>query len=264
MEYGCIGTGTIGKLLIEKYVQAGKSVSAFDADAGKLNSLRKALRIRAAKDNREVVENSDTIYLCIKPQELKNVISELKACPLKNKLIVTTVAAVKSDFYRKELKGLKIIRIIPSITNLVKAGVVLYSTNESTSKEDEATLVKDLSLIGCPHRVEEEKMEIFTHLTSCAPALISQFMKFFLNSLEKHGLEGEGKEKLAYETLNGTAKLLNETGFGLIERVCTAKGITFEGIKVLSEIEPTVDKMVEKMAEKQSAISKTVMQNESD
>ncbi|MCX6801814.1 MAG: NAD(P)-binding domain-containing protein [Candidatus Diapherotrites archaeon] len=70
MRIGIIGAGTIGQLLASRFVESGKirpsEVIVSDTDKAKLGALQ-SKGIRAAESNRQAVECSDLVFLCIRP-----------------------------------------------------------------------------------------------------------------------------------------------------------------------------------------------------
>ncbi|MCX6801813.1 MAG: hypothetical protein NT067_01735 [Candidatus Diapherotrites archaeon] len=165
-----------------------------------------------------------------------------------------------SAFYRAKLKNLKLVRIIPSIANQFESGAVLYAVNDSTTEKDEKMVLGKIALLGKPYKVEEERLDSLTHLSSCGPAFIAYFLQHFLGSVECQE-EGNAAEEILLETLKGTTRLLEEQGFGFIDRVCTKGGITQEGINTMSGILPVLERMALKAKEKHSRIREEVEQN---
>jgi len=266
MKIGIIGIGTIGQLLASRFIESGKTkpseIIVSDIDKRKLKLIKdKSLVI--SSDNKTVVENSNLVFLCVKPQNLREVIRDLSECELEDKLFVSTVAAVSSSFYMRKLKNIKLIRIIPSITNQFESGVVLYNTNNSTNTTDEKILLEKIALLGKSYKVTEGRLDELTHLSSCGPAFIGYFLQQFLSSVKSQE-ESEAEKEILIETLKGTTRLLEEKGFDFIRETCTEGGITQEGINEMSNIAPILDRMAFKIKEKHLLIRTEVEQNENN
>jgi pyrroline-5-carboxylate reductase len=218
-KYGFIGTGTIGKMLMERFVEKGISNPA---------------HIKASNSNetnRDVVSCSDIVYLCVKPQDLKGVYPVLKG-NLEGRLLVTTVAAVESSSYYQNLGNIELVRVIPSITNRI-GGTVLFNSGEYVMPENRQKVYSDLSKIARVYDVPEKELDEYTHLASCSPAIISEFVRQYLQSIGKLD-DAKGREIL-FDAVSSTAGLLRQYGFGLVDQVCTKQGISRVGVHFVSQ-----------------------------
>lgn len=181
--------------------------------------------------NKKVVENSDIIYLCVRPQNLAEVYIGLKD-NLENKVLVTAVAAVESDSYYQNLGNIELIRIIPSITNKV-GGTILFSAGKFVKHENKKRIHSDLSKIANVYEVPEEHINKYTHLASCSPAIISAVVKEYLSSID--GIDEEKGKEIILDALYNTAVLLKQYGFEIINQVCTKNGISRVGVNFVSK-----------------------------
>jgi pyrroline-5-carboxylate reductase len=112
-------------------------------------------------------------------------------------------------------------------------------------------------------RSEEQHIEVYSDLTSCAPALFAAMMQeYAAAAVRREGVPPALAEYLVRHTLIGTAWLLasKETGFDtIINRVATRGGITEEGVKVLRSRLPTVyDELLEATLAKHDAVKQTI------
>jgi len=89
--FGFIGTGHLGSMLVHKFIETR---------AIKAEHLAKDLGIRVG-NNREVAGQSEVIFLCVRPLEIKAVLKELSEQLKPEKLLVS--AAV--DFSLKDLEA---------------------------------------------------------------------------------------------------------------------------------------------------------------
>jgi len=218
-NYGFIGTGTIGKMLIERFL-----------DEGILNhdNLRAS---NSEETNRDIIANSDIVYLCVKPQDLKEVYPDLRDS-LEGKLLITTIVAVESNSYYQNLGDIELIRIIPSITNRIK-GTILFNSGKFVKPTNKLKVCSDLSKIARVYDVPEEDLDDYTHLASCSPAIISEFMRQYLQSIGR--LDDTKGREILFDALSGTADLLKQYEFNVIDQVCTKQGISRVGVNFVSQ-----------------------------
>ncbi|WOF16765.1 pyrroline-5-carboxylate reductase [Methanoplanus sp. FWC-SCC4] len=244
---GVIGTGSMGGMLVRKFIESEISkpemIIAGNRTEEKLRLLAKETGINAAKNNIEVVENSDVIFLCVKPLEVKGVLAEIKEVLNEDKILVSVAADVSLENL-SEWSNARIVRAIPSITSEVLKGVTLLSFGERAAPADKELILSMFGAIGKAVEAEEKDFEILTILTSCAPAFIASILKELSKSaVRREGISKELSEFLVRETLVGTSCLLeekNQSFEDIISRVATKGGITEEGVFVIQKEMPAV------------------------
>ncbi|MGG1516238.1 late competence protein ComER [Paenibacillus oryzisoli] len=243
MKAGFIGTGSMGSILIEAFIHSG----AFNPEqiiAGN-RTIRKAQLLaetypglQVAETNREIVQQSDIIFLCVKPSEYKKVIDEIKEDVHSSHYLIS----ITSPVLIKHLEGLlpaKISKIIPSITNYVLSGATLCIHGNRMQPEDKEWLENIFTHISTPIRVSENYTRISSDLSSCGPAFLASFIQAFIDAaVEETGISAEEATLLASEMTLGTGKLLTTGGFtpaALQKRVSVPGGITAEGLRILDK-----------------------------
>lgn len=83
MKVGFIGTGSMGSLLIEAFIQSGallpEQIRVSNRSPEKAQKLAKRHPgLTVCSSNTETASQSDLFFLCVKPLEFKTVISEIK------------------------------------------------------------------------------------------------------------------------------------------------------------------------------------------
>lgn len=252
-KFGVIGTGSMGSMLIRKFVETGainvNDIIANNRTKEKAIKLAGEIGIKIGDTNQDVVKRSDVIFLCVKPLDLKNVLKELGDLLTPDKLIISIAADVTLGNLLL-WSNARVTKVIPSITAECKKGISLISFGENATKEDRTLILSLFSTISKPSEIEEKYFELLADLTSCAPAFISSMMKeFALSATRREAIPPELALFLVKETLAGTAELLAKNGEsfdGVIGRVATKGGITEEGVKIIQEqIPPLFDDLLE-------------------
>lgn len=238
INYGFIGIGTIGKMMIKRFT-----------DVGVIKPENQIRTSNESKNNREVITNSDMVYLCVRPQKLNEVYPDLKGS-LEGKCLITTVGAVESASYYRNIGQVELIRIMPSVTNNV-GGALLLSAGEWVRQATKEKVYEDVSRIAKVYEVPEQLLDKYTHLASCFPAIIAEFVSSYIDALQ--GIDKEIGKEIAVETLDGTAALLKRVGFEIVDRVCTKGGITREGINFVAEKFP-IDELAKCLLERMEAV----------
>lgn len=248
IKYGFIGIGTIGEMLIKRFIDGRVAQpDQIYASNRSLERLEKIIKDTGIKKgtNQEVIANSDNVYLCVKPQDLPVVYPDLNG-NLNKKTLVTCVASVESNSYYENIGNIKLVRIIPSITNKRKGTMLFVADDNLESKR----VYYDLSKIANVYRVPEEHLDEYTHLANCFPAIISEFIRGYLTSMTRRGINEEKGREIIFDALYQTANLLKEYGFEVIDEVCTKGGISRVGVKFVSKnfpIENLSDELLGRM-----------------
>jgi len=242
-DFGIIGTGHLGSMLAEAFVCRGaiENEKLWVSNRSQKKALRLAeeLGVRAA-NNQEVAKRSDIIFLCMRPMDLEEAISEIHEHLTPHKLVVS----MAMDFSLSRIQGLcqaRTARAIPSIASGKGLGVTLLVLSDDASEDDRSQLFRLFRAIGWPVEVTEEQLDVLSDLTSCGPAYICALLReFALEASRRDGKIDRGQaEQLIRKTLIGTAALLEDMSFDeLIFMVATGGGITEEGVRVIKARSP--------------------------
>jgi competence protein ComER len=254
MKAGFIGTGSMGSILIEAFIQSGamnpEQIIASNRTPRKAELLaQKYPGLQLARSNIDVVNESDLIFLCIKPSEYKKVLDEIQMAVLPTQMVVSITSPVLIKHLELLLPA-KISKVIPSITNYVLSGATLCMHGDRMQPADQDLLENLMAYISSPIRVSEDHTRICSDLSSCGPAFLSFLIQCFIEAaVEETGISHYEATVLASEMALGTGKLLTTGGFtpvALQERVCVPGGITAEGIRILrSEMTGVFNRVVQ-------------------
>jgi competence protein ComER len=248
MKVGFIGTGTMGTLLIESFIRSGalcpKQVVASNRSMDKVNRLAGLYPgLSPVNSNREVAEQSDIIFLCVRPLVFKTVIDEIKGTALPGQIIISITSPVLLRHLETALPS-KIAKAIPSITNSMLSGSVLCIYGERMASEDIEMLDRLFAHIAKPVRIQETQTRAASDLSSCGPAFLAYFVqKLAEAATEVSGLPKEEATRLVSEMVLGTGKLLTEgeyTPESLLDHVVLPGGIIEAGLHLMERELDTV------------------------
>ena len=214
-----------------------KSIIASDKNEKNLENIKKQFKIKTTADNKEAVKGSEIVFICVKPQDIDEVLEEIKDA-VKNRLIVSIAAGIKLKHIENILKNKRIIRVMPNINCLVGEMAAGFSAGQYATKEDVEDVSKILNSAGKSFFIEEDLLDAVTGISGSAPAFFAYFIKAFEEAGMKNGLQKEMALKLAAQTALGTGKLLLEKNLSpdeLIRMVASKKGTTEAGLKILKK-----------------------------
>ena len=260
MKIGFIGTGNMAAALIRS-MKKGNEIISSDKNKKKLQKAEKELGIKTTTDNNEVAKNSEIIFLCAKPEDIKEILEEIKS-NVENKIIVSIAAGIKMKFIENIVgENKKIVRVMPNLNCALAEMAAAFSYNKNIEANEKESIKNLLNKAGLALEVKEEKMDAVTALCGSGPAFIAYILNAFAKAAEKEGLSKEIAYKLALQTLYGTAKLLKETRENpkkLINRVASKGGTTEAGLEVLenSEIKKIIQDTIAAAAKRSEDLGK--------
>ncbi len=241
LKIGVIGTGSMGTILLESFIEAGAITPEQLVITNRSNTKAETLKKRfpglsIALDAPTVVKETDVIFLCTKPLQFPNVLREIAPVCHANKFIISITSPISVE-QLEDMVDCKVARAIPSILNRALTGPSLLSFGDRCTKENKQFLLKLMSQISEPLIIDENITRVSSDIVSCGPAFFSYIMQQFIDgAVRQTNISQEDATTLATNMMIGMGKLLEKGHFTLPtlqERVCVPGGITGEGIKVL-------------------------------
>lgn len=241
MKIGMIGTGNMGRILIEAFVE-GRAVSPSsmiitNRTISKAMAIRKQFsEIQVTKEITEVASLADLIFICVKPHDILQVLLQLKPVLSEEKCLVSITSPINTE-QLEACVPCSVARVIPSITNRALSGVTLLTYGANCDKRWKMILNCLLNPISTPIEIENNITRVASDIVSCGPAFFSYLtQKFIQAAVHETEIDYETATTLASEMLIGLGELLRKGYYTLPtlqEKVCVKGGITGEGINVL-------------------------------
>jgi competence protein ComER len=243
MNVGILGTGNMGKIIIEALIESGAiSPSNLNITNRTLNKAREVQlqyeKVNLLDANKDVIQNSDIIFICVKPHDIYGILQENRALFSRDKCLVSITSPI-SVGQLQTVVDCSCARAIPSITNRALSGVSLLTFGESCSEKWRQTISDLLNKISRPVEIEENVTRVSSDIVSCGPAFFSYLTQRFINAAVKETeIDNETATILASEMLIGLGDLLKKEIYTLPtlqEKVCVKGGITGVGISVMEK-----------------------------
>jgi len=257
---GIIGYGSMGKMIFSKFAHSNNinqsNLYISNRTFEKIRDINTIYpNVNICKNNIELANNVDILFICVKPLEIKTVLNEIINNIKNNCHIISLNGSVLINCLEKICVNYKISKVMPSVTAEINQSVTLVSHNNFVTNEDKNNLNIFLECFGTVIEIPENELGMGSELTSCMPGFIGSIFKVITEEAEKHiSINKNDIIKMVVETMYGTGKLLmdkNMTFDELINRVATKSGITEEGVKIIEEKLPeTINEMFEKTLEK--------------
>lgn len=239
---GFIGIGNMGYSILKGIVKSEKIdplniiVSAKSSDT--LVKAKNELKVKTSYSNKELAENSDIIFIGVKPNIHEEILKEIKTSVSKDATIVSMAAGVKIKDIKNILgEKIKIVKIMPNTPALVQMSMTaMTSVNLSSEEENE---IKDLlETFGISRKIPEELMDIFTGISGSSPAYVFMFIEAMSEAAVKYGMDRKSAYEFSAQAVKGAAEMVLKTKLHpgeLKDMVTSPKGATIEAVIALEE-----------------------------
>jgi pyrroline-5-carboxylate reductase len=241
---GFIGAGNMASALIRGLLAARiyrpSGVWVADPVARQRRTLQRRHGIGAARDNRELVRGSRTVVLAVKPQVLPQVLEEIQPEVTADKLFVSIVAGFPLRRLEQGLGGsAKVVRTMPNTPALLGRGMTAVARGKNARVSDERLALRIFRAVGDALTVGDEALlDPVTGLSGSGPAYVYLFAEALIDGAVREGVPLPVARRLAFQTLDGAAAMLRESGLGpreLREMVTSPGGTTLAGLASLEK-----------------------------
>ena len=240
---GFIGAGNMATALIKGLIQSGAwkntRLAASDKDPARLAAICSQFRIRSYPSNPEMVAECSIIVLSVKPQNMQDVLAEIRDFVSEDHLIISIAAGIPLSLMQRFV-GIQVpmIRVMPNTPALVQKGVSALAGNELAGPKHMETARKIFGAVGVTVDVVETMMDAVTALSGSGPGYVFRIMEAMVNAGVSVGLEKEISTRLVIQTFRGAADLAGESEQSLSalrEMVTSPGGTTAQGLGVMNE-----------------------------
>jgi len=240
---GFIGAGNMAESMIRGIIQnqvvLPDRILASDISDERRKHVSKTFDIQTFKENRSLVDQSNVIFLAVKPQAIPRVLDDIGTNMGPEKLLISIVAGVPIQTLSAGLpKDPRIVRTMPNTPVTVMEGAMAIASDSLAHPEDLETVETLFRPIGRTVRVEEKLIDAVTGLSGSGPAYVFMMLEALADGGVKMGLPRDVAETLAAQTLMGSAKLFLETRMnpGQLKCMVTSPGgTTIAGIHELEK-----------------------------
>lgn len=193
---------------------------------------------KIARSLEDAILFADCIFFSVKPQNMREILSEISAFDISNKLFISICAGITIKSIENALGNVKVVRTMPNTPLLIGQGVTAICRNASVSDEELAFATSLFASSGYTTEANEEDINRITAITSSSPAYVYLFAKAMLVGAEKIGFTAENTLEMICRTLIGSANMiLNDSRSvdELIKMVRSPNGTTERALNVFED-----------------------------
>jgi pyrroline-5-carboxylate reductase len=240
---GFIGAGNMAEAMIRGIIQnqvvLPDRILASDLSGERREYISRTFGMETMEENRSLVDQSNVIFLAVKPQAVPQVLKDMASDMGPEKLLVSIVAGVPIQTLSSGLpKTPRIVRTMPNTPMTVMEGAMAIASDSPALPEDLKTVETLFRPLGSTVRIEEKLIDAVTGLSGSGPAYVFMILEALADGGVKMGLPRDVAETLAAQTLMGSAKLFLETRMnpGQLKCMVTSPGgTTIAGIHELEK-----------------------------
>ncbi len=239
---GLIGGGNMAHSLMGGLIANNtdpQHIYVSDANSEKLHNLQQEFNIHTSNDNQFIVNSVQVLVLAVKPQQLKQVATEIApSVQQQQPLIISIAAGIRMNELQNWLgNNIAIVRCMPNVPALVGCGATGLFANKNVSEDQRDQAEAILRSVGTTLWLENEKLlDVVTALSGCGPAYFFLMMEALEQSAIQLGLSADEAHLLTLQTALGAARMAISTSEGLADlrqRVASPGGSTEQALHVL-------------------------------
>jgi pyrroline-5-carboxylate reductase len=247
-KLGFIGGGNMAEALIRgllaRRVFAASDLIASDIDRGRRQRLKRIFKIDVTATNSEVVGGARALLIAVKPQNIDEVLAELKASaepsgfqrstgraarksrggvgpqkqPLspgavEERLFISIAAGITITRLSAGLGArARIVRVMPNAPAMVGEGMAAVVRGAAATRADETFALKIFNSVGDAVALKDETMlDAVTALSGSGPAYVYLFAKAMADAGVAEGLPAALALQMALKTIRGAESNMRQS-----------------------------------------------------
>jgi pyrroline-5-carboxylate reductase len=240
VKLGLIGGGVMGSAIVSRLIAQGtyqaSDILISDPTAEQRESLQHQYGVQVTEDN-NLAAIAPILLLAIKPQIFGQVIANLSQ-DHPDQLVISILAGVSIARLESGFPGRAIVRAMPNTPATVGMGITAISAGNHVQSEQMGLATQIFQAIGEVVTVPESLIDAVTGLSGSGPAYVAIAIEALADGGVAAGLPRNIADKLALQTVLGTAQLLKESQLHpaqLKDRVTSPGGTTIAGVAKLEQ-----------------------------
>lgn len=239
---GMIGTGNMGSAILRGVLDAGyiraNQLTVFDLSRKKMHELCEEFPgINAARDCRDVADQSDLILIAVKPMYVREVIEEMKPS-LNGKAVLSIAAGWTVSMLENALRGsgASFLRVMPNTPALVGEGMTAICDDTTFSQEDFDYARGIFDAVGKTKVLPERLFDGVIAISGSSPAYVYMMIEAMADAGVREGIPRTQAYEMAAQSVLGSALMVLSSGThpaALKDAVCSPGGTTIEAVEEL-------------------------------
>ncbi|MBK6750800.1 MAG: pyrroline-5-carboxylate reductase [Pyrinomonadaceae bacterium] len=213
---GVMGESMVAGLLRRELVDP-KNIAASHPRESRRSELTEKYGIAVFESNAEAAKTvvgqaNSAVLICVKPQRLARVLSDLTGVLHLDQLVLSIVAGARIEHLADELGTAKIVRAMPNTPSQIGAGITAWTCTDAVVDAERGHVREILAALGKELFVETENMiDMATSLSATGPTYIFMVMEALTDAGVHLGFSRDMAKELVQETMLGSVKFAMES-----------------------------------------------------
>ena len=233
MKIAFIGGGNMGEAMLSAMLARGLSspeaITVSDISQTRRQHLEQKYGVAVVSDNRQALDKGEVVVLAVKPQNLAEVMIELKGQLKLEQLVLSIIAGKTIQTLASGLNHNRMVRAMPNTPAQIGQGMTVWTATPEVSGPQRGWVRSMLGAIGQEIYVTEEKyLDVATAVSGSGPAYFFLFVEALTEAGVQLGLSRKVAEELVLQTMLGSGGLIQQSGKSPAElrRMVTSPGGT--------------------------------------
>lgn len=238
---GVIGAGSMGSAILQGALDAGvmlpEQVWLANPHPEKMTPFGEK-GVHTTTSNLEAVRNVDILLLAVKPQILPGVLEEIRP-ETAGKCVISIAAGVSRSWLEQQLPGAWVICVMPNTPLMLGCGASAVTERGNVPEDYYDFALRLFSAAGLVTQLPADRMNEIIPVSGSSPAFFFRMVSLMVQAAEKRGIDPETALQMAAKTMEGSARMLLESGRTAAElerQVCSPGGTTLAGLTAFDEL----------------------------
>ena len=234
-----MGEAILKGIITSGYIES-KDIAFYELDKNRIKYIEKTYSIECVKNIGEGICFSEYVLLAVKPQNIKQVLAEIRKYFDKDtNSLISIAAGVSTGFIEKSLDcRCSVMRVMPNAPALFNRGMATISSGQYSSIKDQQFTADLMEQVGECIMIGEKLQNIATAINGSGPAYFFLFCKYMIEAAVKKGIPEDDARTLVAETMIGSGIMIGGSSLGmdkLISMVASPGGTTEKALQVFSD-----------------------------
>lgn len=228
-----IGAGNMCEALLAGIISSKffpvENIILSDIRKQRLKYLEEKYNVKTTMDNKEAVKVSGMIFFSVKPQNIATVLEEVGELLRSDQMVISIAVGIPTYFIESYMKEeVPVIRVMPNTPALFQSAISVLSKGKYANDKHLNFARELLSCVGDVDILPEKLQNAAAAINGCGPAYFFYFIESLVDAGISVGLNKDIAKKLAVQTMEGSVKMLKESGKSPTElrRMVTSPGGT--------------------------------------
>lgn len=212
-----IGSGIMGEAMIRglltQNIVGPNQIYAADPLQARLDDLRERYGIHVTLNNSEAAEMGQVIVLSTKPQNLGEVMPNIRGHLRRQDLLLSILAGTPIRKLADGVAHASVVRAMPNTPAQIGKGMTVWTCTPEVTEEQRGQAQVILGALGQELYVNDESyLDMATALSGTGPAYVFMFMESLIDAGVHLGFSRRVAEQLVFQTMLGSLEYAAQSG----------------------------------------------------